>query len=306
MLCQKRLLPIKMMSTPAQSPPRLSPLLVLLVGIVATSISSILIRLAQAEAPSLVVAAWRMILATAMLLPLCWQWRRPELARLDSGGWALATAAGLFLALHFASWISSLAYTSVASSTVLVTTTPIWVGLASPIFLKESLSRLLKVGIVLAVGGSMIIGLGATGIGSNPLLGNSLALVGAVSGSAYFLIGRRLRLRLSLLSYATVVYGVAAVVLWLVVLWQGLPMTGYSPITYLLLFLMALVPQLLGHSSYNWALGYLPAAYVSVAIVSEPVVASFLALLIFQEIPGWLTLVGGALILGGIVVSSKR
>jgi drug/metabolite transporter (DMT)-like permease len=194
----------------------------------------------------------------------------------------------------------------VASSTVLVTTTPIWVGLASPIFLKESLSRLLKVGIVLAVGGSMIIGLGATGIGSNPLLGNSLALVGAVSGSAYFLIGRRLRVRLSLLSYATVVYGVAAVVLWLVVLWQGLPMTGYSPITYLLLFLMALVPQLLGHSSYNWALGYLPAAYVSVAIVSEPVVASFLALLIFQEIPGWLTLVGGALILGAIVVSSKR
>jgi drug/metabolite transporter (DMT)-like permease len=298
------------MSTPIH-PPRISPLLVLLVGIVATSISAILIRFAQAEAPSLVVAAWRMILATAMLLPLCLRWRREELARLDSGGWALALTAGLFLALHFASWISSLAYTSVASSTVLVTTTPIWVGLASPLFLGESLSRPLKIGIALAVSGSVIIGLGATAIGSNPLLGNSLALVGAVSGSAYFLIGRRLRVRLSLLSYATVVYGAAAVVLWLVVVWQGLSMTGYSPVTYLILFLMALVPQLLGHSSYNWALGYLPAAYVSVAIVCEPVVASLLAALFFQEIPqtalDWATLlIGAAFILGGVAASSRQ
>jgi drug/metabolite transporter (DMT)-like permease len=279
---------------------------VLFVGILATSVSAILIRLAQVETPSLVIAAWRLLLASLLLLPPCLLWRRAELARLDRADWRLALLAGLMLGLHFASWVTSLAFTSVASSTVLVTTTPLWVGLASPFFLQESLSRPLKIGILLAVSGSVIIGLGSGGAGSRPILGNSLALVGAITGSAYFLIGRRLRPRLSLLSYTTVVYGAGALFLLTAVLLSRHSLFGYTPSAYLLFLLMAVFPQLLGHSSYNWALAYLPAAYVAVAIVSEPILAGLLALILFQEIPGLAVLIGGLFIFSGIVVSSRR
>jgi drug/metabolite transporter (DMT)-like permease len=280
--------------------------LVLFVGIVATSVSAVLIRLAQAEAPSLVIAAWRLMLATLLLLPICLARRRPELRRMAAADWRLALLAGLMLALHFASWISSLAYTTVASSTVLVATVPLWVGLASPFFLGESLSRPLRIGIALAVGGSMIIGIGGVTGGSRPLLGNSLALVGAITGSIYIVIGRQLRPRLSLLSYVTVVYGAGALFLLPAVLGSGYALFGYTPAVFLLFLLMALFPQLLGHSAYNWALAYLPAAFVAVAIVSEPILASLMALLLFQETPGPATLLGGALIFAGILIASRR
>jgi drug/metabolite transporter (DMT)-like permease len=285
------------------------------------SVSAILIRLAQGEASSLVIAAIRMTIATLIMLPFALGGRRQELAQISNSDWRLILFAGLMLAVHFVAWTYSLAYTSVASSMVLVTTTPLWVGLTSPFLLHEPLSRPLKIGILLAVMGSLIIGLADLFVwqggrivlndsqlagGRQPLLGNALALFGAITGAAYFMVGRRLRPRLSLVSYTTVVYGTAALVLLLVVLVSGGRLTGYPPATYLLFLLMAIFPQLLGHSSYNWALGYLPAAYVVIVGVSEPIGASLLAFLIFGEVPGRLVILGSLLILVGVVSSGRR
>ncbi|MBE2200254.1 MAG: DMT family transporter [Anaerolinea sp.] len=302
--------------------PRFPPLLVLFLGVLGISSGSILVRLAQGEAmPSLVIAAWRLTLASAVLLPLALTRRRVELTQMSGAAWRLALLSGFMLALHFASWISSLAYTSVASSTVLVTTSPLWVGLMAPFLLGERLSRPLKIGIALAMVGSVLIGVAdvvalvdgrfqfsLTQFSSqpNPLLGNGLALIGAVAASFYLIIGRRLRPTMSLLSYTAVVYSTAALFLISFALAAGYNLLGYTLVAYFVMMLMALFPQLIGHSSYNWALGYLPAAYVAVAVIAEPIGATLLALILFQEIPNWLTLLGSALLLGGIVYASRR
>ncbi len=293
--------------------------LVLIVGVLAISSSAIFIRLAQDEqVPSLVIAAWRTGVASLILVPLALLRRRPELMAMQRRDWGLALLSGIMLGLHFATWISSLAYTTITSSTVLVATVPLWVGLASPFLLGEPLSRALKQGIALAVVGSIVIGvadvvgvvngrlaLNPVGGGSNPLLGNVLALIGGITAAAYLIIGRRLRQKLSLLSYTSVVYGMAAVTLVTFVLVSGASLFGYSPRVYLLFLAMALIPQLVGHTSFNWALSFLPAAFVSVATISEPVGASLLAILIFQEYPGPVVIVGSLLILAGVLLASR-
>lgn len=304
-----------------KEPLRCSPILVLFFGVLGISSGSILVRLAQGEdMPSLVIAAWRLSLASAVLLPLAVSRRRQELRDMSGFAWGLALLSGFMLALHFATWITSLAYTSVVSSTVLVTTTPLWVGLAAPFLLKERLSMAVKIGIALAMLGSVLIGLAdvvavvegrllfsltAFTEQTNPLLGNGLALGGAFAASAYLIIGRRLRHGMSLLTYTAVVYSSAACFLTVMALTAGHDLFGYSASAYLILVLMAIFPQLVGHSSYNWALGHLPAATVSVAVIGEPIGATLLALLIFQEIPGMITLAGSMLLLTGIVYSSR-
>ena len=301
--------------------PRFPPMLVLVLGVVGISSGSILVRLAQGQdMPSIVIAVWRLGLASVVLLPLAFTRRRVELQQMSGASWRLALLSGFFLALHFASWITSLAYTSVASSTVLVTTSPLWVGLTAPFLLGEQLSRPLKIGIALAMLGSALIGVAdvvAVVDGRlhfsltqfshqpNPLFGNSLALIGAVAVSAYLLIGRRLRRDMSLLCYSAVVYATAAFFLIIMAFVLGHSLFGYSPAAYVIVLLLAIFPQLIGHSSYNWALGYLSAASVSLAVIAEPIGATLLALLIFQEIPNAMTLTGGILLLLGIVYANR-
>lgn len=302
-------------------PPRFNPLLVLFFGVLGISSGSILVRLAQGEEmPSLVIAAWRMIMASAILMPLVLSKKQHELRQISSSGWGLALLSGFMLALHFASWITSLAYTSVASSTVLVTTSPLWVGLTAPFLLHEKLTRGVKIGILLAMLGSILIGVADVfalvdgrlrfsvsqfSSQPNPLLGNGLALTGALAASAYLIIGRRLRQDMSLLSYTAVVYSSAAFFLVIMALGSGYSLMGYSQTAYLIMLFMAIFPQLIGHSSYNWALGYLPAATVSVAVIAEPIGATLLALMIFQEIPNGVTIIGSVVLLSGIVYASR-
>jgi len=299
-----------------------SPYLVLVLGILAVSSGSILARLAQAEnVPSLVIAAYRTAVAALILLPLMLARHRTEVRQLGAADWRLALLSGLLLSLHFATWISSLAYTSVASSTVLVSTSPLWVALAAPFLLRESFTRPLKIGMALALLGSVMIGVagslgwvdgrvvlvtGGVEGGERPLLGNGLALLGALAGAGYLLIGRKLRVRLSLISYVTLVYATAALCLVFVVYLTGSSMFGYSSQAYLIFLLMALGPQLLGHSSFNYALAYLPAAIVSATTFAEPIGASILALLIFGEVPGPLVLWGGAFVFAGLLVAGRK
>jgi drug/metabolite transporter (DMT)-like permease len=275
------------------------------VGVLAVSTAATLIRLAQAEMHSLSIAVWRLTLATLILAPVALTVRRSELRTLTCREWKYVLSAGLLLALHFATWITSLAYTSVAASLVLVTIHPIFVGLASLVLLHERLSRWMVAALVIAVAGSVIVGLGDLGEGAHRLGGDVLALSGGVAAAGYFLIGRRLRSRLSLLAYVFPVYCTAAAALVLVVLLSGLPVLPQQQGTWLWLALMALVPQILGHSSLNWALRYLSATYVTIAVLGEPIGATLLAWWLLDERPSCWALTGGMLILVGIVVASR-
>lgn len=299
--------------------PSLPPILVLVIGVLAVSTSSIFIRLAQDEAPSLVIAAYRLTLASLVLAPIALTRHKAELTALKFVELILTLISGCFLALHFAAFISSLAYTSVASAVVLATSTPLWVALLAPIILKESLTRQLLTGMTLALLGSGVVGLGeacswmeqqlicppATELLKNQsLFGNFLALFAAWMAVGYLLIGRRLRSKVTLVAYIFLVYGMAALILDLIMLLAGQTPLGYPPQTYLWLLMLALVPQLLGHSTYNWALGHLSATYVSIAVIGEPVGSTILAYFILQESPSALEIFGAILILAGIYLAS--
>jgi len=283
--------------------PTIKPYLVISIGIVAVSFASIFIRLA--EAPSLVIAASRLTIASLILAPAVLIKSKDELRDLTRQDLLLALLSGLFLGVHFATWISSLEYTSVASSVVFVSTSPMFVGLASHFLLKERVSRRMFAGIAVSVLGGIIIGYGDFGLGARELFGDFLALVGAAAVSVYLLVGRKLRRHLSLLSYIFLVYATAAVFLIAVCLVAGHTFSGYPRQTYLMFILLAAVPQIIGHSSYNWALKYLPATFVGVATLGEPIGSTILAYFILRETTTLAKIGGGALILAGIYVSSR-
>lgn len=300
--------------------PPLSPYLALFGAILAVSTSSIFIRFAQRDASSLVIAAYRLTIATLLIAPLALTRQRSEIKAIARKDWILLGISGVMLAFHFASWITSLEYTSVTSSVVLVTTAPLWVALLSPLVLGEKPTIFVAIGLVVALAGGVVVGMSescqwnggqmtcsslALFAQGRAFAGNVLALVGAWLSAGYLLIGRKLRPRLSLPVYTFLVYGVGAVVLLLMVGVNRLPLGGYSAKTYLLLLALAVVPQLLGHSTFNWALRYLSAAYVSVALLGEPVGSSLLAYLLLAETPGVLEIAGGVLILSGIYLASR-
>lgn len=280
------------------------PYLGIAIGLAAVSTASVLIRYAHKDAPSLSIAAYRQSLASLLLAPLALTRYRDEIARLTRTDTALVIISGLFLGLHFATWISSLAYTSVAASSVLVATNPLFVAIFSPLWLHESVTRSTWVGIALTCIGSAIIGFGDANKGEMPLLGDGLALAGAVAGAGYLSIGRKIRPRLSLVSYIFVVYSVAALSLLTVAALARQPFTGFPPRTYLFFLALAIVPQLIGHSSFNWALRYLPATFIAITALGEPIGSTLLAWMILQESPQTLQVFGGALVLGGIFVVS--
>jgi drug/metabolite transporter (DMT)-like permease len=292
---------------------------VLALGIFAVASSSLLIRFAQAEVGSLVIAAYRMALSALILIPLTLPRHSGELRGLSRRGVALAALSGVLLAVHFASWILSLEYTSVASSVVLVTTNPLWVALLAPLVLKERLGRGVLLGMLVALAGGVGVALSdsctlaASGLACPPwqefvagraFYGNLLALVGALSGAGYILIGRILRPQLSLTAYIFLVYGMAALVLVALVPFSGQAAFGFSPSSYVYLLLLAVLPQLIGHSSFNWALAHLPASYVSIALLGEPVSSIVLAALLLGETPSGFKLLGAGLILVGILIAS--
>ncbi|MBI1795123.1 MAG: DMT family transporter [Chloroflexi bacterium] len=300
--------------------PRLLLPLALLLAILAVSTASIFIKFAQRDAPSLVIAALRLTFASLALAPLAWTRHRAEILSLTRRELLFGLLSGLFLSVHFATWISSLEYTTIASSVVLVSTGPLWVALMSPLFLREPLTRPVLIGMAVALLGGVIIGLSDSCSWNNglacdsfsqvlrgrALFGNLLALAGALAVSGYLMIGRKLRTKTSLIPYIFVVYSTAAIGLLIIMFAAGETPVGYQPMTYVWILLLALVPQLIGHSTYNWALAHLPAAFVAIATLGEPIGSAILAFFILQEAPPVATLAGGTLILLGIYLSTRK
>ena len=282
--------------------PPFNPNLALVSGILAVSTGAIFARLA--DAPALVIAAYRVGLATLVLLPVAWYKCRQEIFSLSTRELGLAVLSGFFLALHFAFWISSLDYTSVANSVVLVNTNPLWVGLLSPLVTGERIKRAVAISILISVTGGVIIGAGDYASGGKALLGDGLALLGSVFAAFYLLIGRRLRKKLSLLAYITVCYGSAAAILWSIVLLMALPVSGFSTNTYACFLAMALITQLIGHSSYNWALKWFSASVIAISLLGEPIGSTILAYFIFGETLTIVKMIGGGLILTAIYIAA--
>lgn len=284
------------------SAPPFNPYFALISGVLAVSTGAIFARLA--EAPALVIAAYRVGLATCVLTPIAWLRVKDELLNLSLRELILAVISGLFLALHFATWISSLDYTSVANSVVLVNTNPLWVGLLTPLITRERIKIAVAVSIAISVSGGIIIGVGDFATGGKALLGDFLALLGSVCAAVYLLLGRNLRRKLSLLAYIFVCYGSAAVILWMIVISLNMQVTGFSTHTYAALVSMALITQLIGHSSYNWALRWLSATLIAISLLGEPIGSTILAYIIFDEGLTWAKVVGGGLILSAIYISA--
>ena len=280
---------------------------VLSVGVLVIATASILIRYAQnAQVPSLSIAAIRLGVSAAVLSVIVAlryaQWPQGITMR---HGW-LAVLSGACLAAHFATWITSLQYTSVASSAALVATTPLWVGIVARVWFKEALNRYRIIGMALTIAGSIGIAVSdqTASVGTNPLLGNLLAIVGAISGSAYFLLGRGLRSDIPLLHYIWMTYGAAAVVLLVAALGFGYTTVPAAGMTWLVLIGLALGPQLLGHTSINYAMRHLSALLVTIALLGEPVGSAILAFVLFQEQVAPLQVVGLVGLLLGIAVTA--
>ncbi len=279
--------------------PRIVALLAL--GIVAASVSAPLIRLA--DAPPLAIAFWRNAIGAAVLLSLSFARRRDEvraLGRRDIGGLLVA---GVFLAAHFAAFVPAVTMTTVAAATVLGNTQPVWAALGARLVFGDRVPPRVLAGIAVALVGAALISGGDFGTSRRAFLGDVFAVVGAIAVAGYFLAGKALRSRLSVVVYAAFVYAVCAMVLLVVVVATATPLFGFDAETWLWLGLMALGPQIIGHTTFNYLLQDLDATSVGIAVMAEPVGASLLAFALFGEVPTALAVLGGVVIVGGIIVA---
>jgi drug/metabolite transporter (DMT)-like permease len=273
----------------------------LVVAVSAVSTSAVLIRAADnLGVPALTIAFYRCGLASVVLLPLLWFGHREELRALSRSSRWLLLGSGLALGCHFAAWVSSLSYTSIAASSVLVQTMPVWVALAGPL-IGEHTSARGWVGIFIAlVGTAVIAGASTGGQLTNPALGDALAIAGAIFAAVYVLIGRKVRQELSLVGYAGSVYAVAAMALGLSMVVSGTPFVGFPAEAWVLFAAMTAGPQFLGHTVFNHLLGEVKASVVSVALLAEPIGATLLGLAIYHERPGAQVVVGAIVVLAGV------
>jgi len=276
----------------------------LFIATFAVSWAAILIKLAGAEA--LPTAFYRMALSSILLALPAIPKIRQSLALLDRKELLLIFLSGLVLGLHFAVWVTSLFYTTISNSAILVATQPIWVLILELTFLREKIPTRAILGMIIAIGGMVIISHGDFSLGKQFIIGDLLAVAGAIFAALYLFIGRRLRAKLTNLGYIFPVYTIAAVTLLIISLFYNENLTTYPARTWLIFLLLALIPTLVGHTLYNWLLKYVPAHMVATTILGEPIGATILAIFFFDQIPGWWTVIGGVLILSGIFIVLKR
>ena len=280
------------------------PIIMIVVGVIGISLSSIFVK--YSTAPSPVTAAWRLLWTVLLLGPvvLIRSETRRELMGISLKNALLSALSGLFLAIHFVLWFESLSHTSVASSTTIVCTEVIWVALGFCLLLKGKLSGTAIASIGISLAGSVMIAL-SDSRGGGHLYGDILALLAAVAVAIYTLIGRIVRQDVSTGVYTFIVYTACAATLLLTCLVQGYSLLGYGPSPLAVGLLLALFSTILGHSLFSWCLKYFSPAFVSASKLCEPVAAAVLAGFLFGEIPGWLQIFGGALVLAGVLWYSR-
>ncbi len=298
------------MSKLEQKPTPSRVALILGIGLLAVSCAAVLVRLARESSGSsspfigVFIAFVRVAVACCVAVPIGWR----AIARekpLQRAIW-LGAYAGIALALHFTFWISSLSFTSIAASTTIATTSPIWLSLWAWLVWKSPPTRQVQTGIGLAFVGGIVVAFvdASSSVAPNPLLGNFLSLLGALAGSAYFLLGQTAQKSgLSLGAYTGLAYGSAALALLPLPFIFGVSYTDYSLETFFWLLLLGLIPQLIGHTSFNWAVKYLAPTIVGMVILLEPLGSAFLAVLVFGQLPSVQTILGASVVLAGVFIA---
>lgn len=281
----------------------LKPQLTVLLGVLFISFSAIFVRMA--EAPSSIIAFYRMLFTVILLFPLFIK-ARNELESVNLKLLILCVLSGISLALHFYAFMASLNYTSVTSSTVLVTIHPIFVGLASVYLLKEKISAGFIKAVVITLLGGFVISISDSGQAGSALFGDFLAFLGALLMTLYMLIGRVARQKVGLIPYTFLVYLSSTVTLLIINVAIGKPFYPYPGKDWLLFLAMALICTLLGHNILNWALKYLNPAFISTTILGEPVFATLWALLFFGEYPGNFQLLGSGIVILGLYLLIRK
>ena len=291
------------MTDGASRRPFVSPKLALSVALVAVSTAAIFIRLA--DAPPIVIAFSRCAISSMVMLPFAFRGLARDFRNVRPRALMTAGLAGVFLAAHFLAWITSLQYASVASSVVLVSTVPIWVGLMTPILSHDSISRLMVIGIAISSVGAAVIGIGDASGSEHALMGDAIAVLGAIAVSVYLLIGRRVRSELSAPSYLFLCYSAAAATLGILLLFSGESLHGHPNEAWLWILCLALIPQMIGHSTFNWALEWVSAALISVVLLCEPILTTLFAWIVLAEAPTASTVGGGVLVMIGVYVAVR-
>ena len=275
-------------------------LLLLIVGVTAVSFSAVFVRLA--DAPAFAVAFYRCAFASVILVPLGLIRHRVEYRRLTRGQWRLALLSGAVLAAHFATWISSLSFTTVAAAAVLVQAQPVFVAMLGR-FVGERPTRRGLVGMGIALAGAVVISSGGFAGGDRAVFGDLLAVAGAFFAAVYVVLGRSLRQEISLVTYTSIVYSTAGAALALVMLVSGTAFLGYPAKAWLMFVLITAGPQFLGHTVFNYLLGHVRASVVAISLLAEPVGATTLAFVILHETPPVSTLIGGTIVLVGVYLA---
>ncbi|MEE9224176.1 MAG: DMT family transporter [Thermoplasmata archaeon] len=284
--------------------PKLSPKGAIVVAVVSISFASIFIKWSQA--PALAIATYRLLFATLILLIPTLAFQRQELFALTRKECVVLALVGVALAFHFGFWISSLKYTTVANSVILVSTHPILIAVVSHYYLKERISMAAGAGVGIALAGMIIIGFSDFAVSQESVYGDLLALIGMFALAAYILSGRRIRQKTSVLPYVTVVYGVATMALFMSCFIFNVPLLPYPVEEWVLFLALAIIPMILGHTVYNWTLRYVTALVVSMSILGEPILSAILAYILLSEVPTNWVILGGILILVGIYLVASR
>ncbi|NSL52452.1 DMT family transporter [Calidifontibacillus erzurumensis] len=278
--------------------PKISHYLALAIGAIAVSTSAILVKLSSA--PAAITATYRLLLAVLLMLPFFSSNYLQELRSIEKKDWIYSIIAGVFLAFHFIFWFESLNYTSVASSVVLVTLQPIFAFIGTYFFYKERLTVVAVLSGLFAIIGSIIISWGDFQVSGMALLGDFLAIVAAIIVTAYFLFGQTVRKRLSLYTYTFIVYSISSITLIIYDLILGYSFFSYPMKDWIVFLLLAIIPTLLGHTLFNWAIKWLSTSTISMTILFEPVGASILAYFILNEKLTASQWVGGTILMTGL------
>ncbi|WP_210367573.1 DMT family transporter [Bacillus sp. REN3] len=280
--------------------PKVNPYLAVAIGVVAVSTSAILVKVSSA--PSGVIAFYRLFFSVLLMLPIFLLKHVSELRLITKQDWLLSGVSGVFLAFHFILWFESLNYTSVASSTVLVTLQPLFAFIGTYLFFKEKLSFKAVLSGIIAIAGSVIISWGDFKISGSALFGDILALIACGLVTVYLLFGQAVRKRMSLITYTFIVYGISSITLFFYVLATGGPFFSFPASDWVYFVLLALIPTLLGHTLFNWSVKWLSTSVISMAILFEPVGATLLAFYLLGETVIWTQVAGGLVVIAGITL----
>jgi drug/metabolite transporter (DMT)-like permease len=277
----------------------IKPIIPLIVGMIAISFAPILVRFS--DTPVSVQGMYRMLFTILIMLPFGTK-QIPQLRIISKKDWALLGIAGFFLALHFLLWMESLNYTSIASSTIILSLEPVFVMIGAYFFFKDRIGTFALIGLIVALIGAICVGSGDISLSAKAFKGDLLSLTGTIAIVVNMLIAKRILSRVPSFLYSMIVFAVAFVSFTMYNLTMDFNFTGYPAKEWMIFVLLAIVPTVLGHMIFNWLLQYVKPTTISITVLAEPVGSSLLGMLIFKEMVTSFQLAGGAFIIIGLLL----